>query len=221
MVAIQDFEDLVLRHFRQLALVKCIGRKQCSNFIEVVVMNRVNSLDLMNLRNSPTCSLPRVSITDLKVIGSAILPLASPFFQFDIKIKMTNPVYIKIGFEVTATFNGYATPAENQLRLYEDLQEFVNPWFSQEDQIPKFGHWFSYGEVVACLQGKAYVNAIYEVTLVVLHETGNQVDCQFEENEMMVLISPDAVKLNENPDDEELGISTMTIGRDFYVFARD
>ncbi|MBL4706957.1 MAG: hypothetical protein JKY48_00760 [Flavobacteriales bacterium] len=224
MVDRDDFENLILYHFRELILVKCISRVSCSNYVEVVVIAKINPLDLRNLRNSPPFLLPMVPKHSLKKIEETMVPFASPFFRFNTKLKVSNPSYIRVGFVVQVKFKGGSSDTENRLRLHSDLQRFVSPWFFSEDKIPSFGCKFDYGEVLAFLQGKGYIFAIYNIKLGIIEEgklTFPQ-HFQFKENEIMIIEEPSSIiMVDDSTEFLSYGIGKEIIEIDFYVTEND
>jgi len=215
MVEIQDFEDLILSEFRDLALVKCNPRIVGSNRVNIAVVNKQFYGTSYPYENAPKCS-----VHTLQKIENFVRERTSPFFQTVIEPKVVNPCYREIGFLVCVVFKDDALAAENKERLYEDLRRYINPWLYQKYLVPKFGCWFDYGSVMGELQSKDYIEAIIELKLGFVN--GNELDFQETvttgpDDVLMLSNINNIVALDSMDEFERLGVGTMEIDLDFIV----
>ena len=214
MVEMQDFEDLILRKFRELVLVKCNPRKEGSNRVNVVVINHQFYGEL------PYSNAPLKSVRQLQEIEKYIKSVTSPFFKTVIEAKVVNPCYCEIGFLICIVFKNEGLKSENKKRLFDDLQAYINPWLYQKNVAPKFGRWFDYGGIMGYLQGLDYVKAVLDIKMGYVR--GNEL--VFDENfmvngdEILMLSQPTTIVAVDTIDlFKELGIGYMVIDKNFIV----
>jgi len=217
MVEDQDFEDLILNYFRNLILVKCIPRKSRSKKVEVVVVN-----EQFYGSNVPYAIPPINSKTQLETIRNEMLPLTSPFFRSVLNLEIVNPVYQPIGFLIHLKFDldTNASEDENKQRVYNDLQYFINPWFFEKYQIPKFGCWFDYASIASYLQSQSYIAAVLDVKMGISDGENLEFpeEFEFQEDEILILTEPNIIiVVNDLEGYEQNGIDEMIIGEDFYI----
>jgi len=214
MVCVQDYEDLLLQDFRNLSVVKTIPRRKTKNYIDIVVINR-QVYDTI-----PYPIPPLNSVKELNKIREAVFPFSTPFMSNTIELNVVNPCYQEVGFLVYLEFQGNATLPENELRVYEDLMAFVNPWRVIEDQPIQFGCWFDYAEIVSFLQSRPYIKAVYYIKMGL--SDGETLifpeKYTFSEEEVLIVTEPNKIVIVDNPDDYDwYSIGTMTIGKNFIV----
>ena len=223
MVQGQDYNEILLRKNRELALVKAIPRMPVRQFFSVVVIRR-------QAYDAIPYPLPEIfSSYDLERIRAQIIPLSSPFIgnvetppgiQSPLDVKVINPCYTEIGFIVYAKFVAGSTPADNQVRMFEDLQSFVNPWRYTQNVSLQFGCWFDYASIISFVQNLPYVEVAYSIEMgVVENQELKLMDVGiFYEDEILVLNDPNMIVLDEIPDDPDCqGIGKMFIAEDFIV----
>ena len=214
MVAYQDFEDVILREFRDLVLVKCMPRQSGSNRVNIVVINK------QFYGTYPYANASFSSVKKLETIQRFVKTKTSPFFQTVIDPNIINPRYVQIGFLVCVIFTDTQLEAENKKRLHEDLQRFVNPWLFRKDEVPMFGKWFDNSSLIAYLQSKPYVEAILNLKMGCVE--GNHL--RFPEEEtfagdevLMVSDENTIITLDSLEEFDRLGVGTMEVIVDFIV----
>lgn len=214
MVEIQDFEDLILHRFRDLAVVKCNPRMSGSNRVNIVVVNK------QFYGNYPYQNAAKCSVQTLKKIEQYVRKRTSPFFHTVIEPKVVNPCYREIGFMVCVIFKDESLVAENKERLFNDLRRYINPWLFTPYQAPKFGLWFNFGSVMSELQSKDYVEAVLELKLGIVN--GNELDFptsyNFAPDDILMLSNSNTIIAIDSMEEfERLGVGTMEIDYDFIV----
>lgn len=214
MVEIQDFEDLILRNFRDFVLVKCNPRISGSNRVNIVVVKK-QFYGTYPFQNAAKCS-----IQTLNSIEKFVRENTSPFFQTVIEPKVVNPCYREIGFLICILFKNNALIAENKERLFNDLQRYINPWLFVQNTVPKFGCWFDFGSVMAELQSKDYVEAVLDIKLGFVN--GNELNFpdyyEFGPDDILLLSNSNTiVALDSMNEFKRLGVGTMEIEDDFVV----
>lgn len=214
MVEMQDFEDLILRKFRELVLVKCNPRKEGSNRVNVVVINHQFYGEV------PYSNAPLKSIRQLTEIENYIKAATSPFFRTVIEAKVVNPCYCEIGFLICIVFKNEGLKSENKKRLFNDLQAYINPWLYQKNVAPKFGRWFDYGGIMGYLQSLDYVKAVLDIKMGFVR--GNQLvfdeNLTIAEDEILMLSQPTTIVAVDSMEMfKELGIGHMIIDKNFIV----
>lgn len=214
MVEMQDFEDLILRKYRELVLVKCNARREGSNRVNVVVINQQFYGDV------PYSNAPQKSVRELQEIENYIKATTSPFFKTVIEPHVVNPCYREIGFLICIVFKNDGLKSENKMRLFTDLQAYVNPWLYQKHVAPKFGHWFDNGGILGYLQGLSYVEAVLDVKMGFVH--GNELvfddDSCINEDDILMLSEPTTIVAVDSINVfNQLGIGHMVIDRNFIV----
>lgn len=223
MVQGDDYNEILLRKNRELALVKAIPRKATQQFFSVVVIRR-------QAYGTTPYPLPEIcSSYALDIIRGQIVPFSSPFIgnvvtppgiQSPLDVQVINPCYTEIGFIVYATFVEGSTIADNQVRMFEDLQSFVNPWRYVQNVSLQFGCWFDYASIISFVQNLDYVKIAYSIDMRVV-ENGEMIvieDGIFYEDEILVLNDPNMIILDEIPDDHNCpGIGEMYIAENFIV----
>lgn len=214
MVEIQDFEDLILRNFRDFVLVKCNPRILGSNRVNIVVVKK-QFYGTYPFQNAPKCS-----VQTLNSVEKFVRQRTSPFFQTVIEPKVVNPCYREIGFLICILFKNRAHEAENEERLFNDLQRYINPWLFVPNTVPKFGCWFDFGSVMAEIQSKDYVEAVLDIKLGFVN--GNELDFpehyKFGPDDVLLLSNSNTiVALDSMTEFKRLGVGTMEIELDFIV----
>jgi hypothetical protein len=151
-----------------------------------------------------------------------MLPLTTPFFRSVLNLEIVNPVYQRIGFLMHLKFDTdtNASEDENKQRVYNDLQYFINPWFFEKYEIPKFGRWFDYGSIASYLQSQSYIAAVLDIKMGFFD--GDNLDfseeIEFQEDEILILTEPNIIiVVNDLEGYEQNGIDEMIIGEDFYI----
>jgi hypothetical protein len=216
MVCEQDYEDLLLRNFRNLSVVKAIPRVQGRDYIDIVVINR-QVYDTL-----PYALPPMNSLYDLNMIKRSIYPFSTAFLKNNkqLEINVVNPCYQEVGFMICLEFKEEGTETEKQLNLFQDLISFVNPWRVEEDIALKFGCWFQYSEIISYVQNLPYIKAVFDIKMGIV-EGGAltfPTHYQFKEEEILILTNPNMIIAINDPNKcKRLGIGTMIIGEDFIV----
>lgn len=228
MVQGQDYEDILLRDNRELALVKAIPRSVRPDSFSIVVVGR-------QVYDKVPYDKPEIfSAYGLNRYWEQVVALSSPFIgpvkvppqdRSPLNPQVINPCYTEIGFRVFVQFTGENTFTEDHFRLFSDLQRFVNPWRYEMDVSLQFGCWFDYSGIVSYVQGLSYVDVLYGIELGIMidrtlvFEGSSYV---FYEDEILVLNSPEMVIIADEPEGDCCpGIGNMIIGEDFIVCSND
>lgn len=223
MVSKRDFEDLFMQYFRSLSIVKCIRRKAWQDQLLVVVMPAILTRDLLDREKPGAYHIPRFAICELQSMENQMKSLASPFFQYNLRLKVVNPRFVAIGFKVELRFTRGATSTENTLQLYSDLQYFAMPWLFETGQSPQFSPWFEKGQLLTYLQGIKYIDAVFDVHVGLVKAGKIEFHESFEFDQDQILIMAPTNGLIVQPEQQEYMKRTRKkamIGQNFIIHDR-
>ena len=219
-VTVQDYEDLILEEFNNVAQVKCIPREAGSRKVKGVIVEKNYS------SQQPYLLKPKVARQLLKEIKTHLPKQATSFMLPDqmIEFEAINPIYRDIGFRMVVNFSCGIEDESGRQRLLEDIRRFVNPWVYEKNSPMKFGCWFDYGSFVSYLQSRSYINAILNLKLNIADGENLCPPEQFAFQPEEVAIAVDSfttIEVIENLNDYNplnyRGIGYMEVGVDFYI----
>lgn len=179
-----DFERLVLERFPEVFKAKCLphtdalGLPKAGETALVIIPNLLRS-------GSSNPLEPRAGEVLMERIRAYLAAgLASSFAA----LHVIHPVFERIRVQAQVAFGAGKDPGYHAALLNEDLRRFLSPWAYQQDEDIPFGARIYRSDILAFMEGRAYVDFI----------TGFQLYHSFEG------LRPE-------------GLGTLAIGSDFII----
>lgn len=155
-----DLERLVLEAFPEVFKVKCLphtdaaGNAKAGHTALVIVpsLRRAGGSNVLE---------PRAGEVLLAAIRKFLAPLVSPFAT----VHVIRPIFERIRVEARVAFAAGRDPGFHAALLNDELRRFLSPWAFQEGEDILFGARIYRSEILAFIEGRAYVDHLTDLKL--------------------------------------------------------
>lgn len=168
-VTVWDFEHLLLEHFPEVAVAKCIQHTRyqptlraselAPGYVTVAVVP-----DLRKRHGEPWPQ-PRFPKGDLDDMRDYLASKANLFVAYgqgqEAHLQVVNPLYEQVDVRVHVCFRPeYADKAYYEQKLAEELTHFISPWLADPSVPPGFGRVLERSQILQFIEERPYIDFV-------------------------------------------------------------
>lgn len=160
-VNLWDYERILLETYPEIYKVKCLPHV---NEAGEIAPGQTRIIVVPDWRQRPTGNplQPGVNAPFLRNVGAFLEAQHANAFT---EIHVTNPDYETLLVDCKVSFNEGFDPGFYAVQLEEDIKRFLSPWAFEEGQDIVFGGQIYKSEILAFVEGRAYVDFVVDFNL--------------------------------------------------------